>query len=178
MEKSIKVKALLTAYKKGYRVDKIGCLSYKGKKPKPYVNDSGYYYFSVRIIIDGKSKSKHVAIHRLQGYQKYGNKIFKKSFRVRHLNGNCKDNSYKNIGIGSQSENMLDISPDKRINRALVASSKKIVFTKEMIILINKDRKNGATYKDLKEKYGYSKGTLSYFFNKAYYNKKRLNKST
>lgn len=173
MEKSFRIKALLIANEKGYKVDEFGNVFYRGKIRKLNVNDSGYYYFSVRLIIDGKSKVKHVNVHKLQAYQKFGNKIFEKLIEVRHLNGDCKDNSYENIVIGTHSDNMLDISTTKRVKKALIASSKKIVFNDEQIKLINKDRDNGATYKELTEKYGYSKGTLSYFFNKAYYNNKR-----
>lgn len=122
---SVAKKSLLIAFEKGYTVDKFGVVYYKNRIINLSVNDNGYYYFPVNV---GKSISKHVRVHRLQGYQKFGNEIFTK--KVRHLNGDCKDNSYENIGIGSQSDNMLDKHPDKRIELALIASSKKIVFTK------------------------------------------------
>lgn len=40
-------------------------------------------------------------IHRLQAYQKFGDKIYEDGIVVRYLNGDRYDNSYDNIGIGT-----------------------------------------------------------------------------
>lgn len=85
-------------YSKGYRIDKEGTVtSNKGKKLKLTLDYSGY----LRI-------GKRFRIHRLQAYTKFGDKIYEKGQVVRHLNNNKLDNSWNNISIGTQKENLND----------------------------------------------------------------------
>lgn len=109
------------ASEKGYIVNNNGEVFYKERKRKlNYKTDTNQYaFFNVRI----NGKSKKIYVHRLQAYQKYGDIIFEKDIVVRHLNNNSNDNSYDNIGIGTQQENMLDIPKEKRIERSKYASS-------------------------------------------------------
>ena len=69
----------------------------------------------------------NVFVHRLVGYYKFGEKIFDKNFEIRHLNSNSKDNSFDNIGIGSHSENMLDVDKATRVERAKHATAHIII---------------------------------------------------
>lgn len=65
------------------------------------------------------------------------------------------DNSFENIGLGTPSENMMDIPKDKRI---LNASNPKYNH-----VSILKDREKGLTYKEIMLKHNISsKGTVSY----------------
>lgn len=78
---------------------------------------------------------------------------------VRHLNGNKLDNSFENIAIGTQQDNMLDKPKHKRIEWA---SHPKYDYES-----IKKDRLLGMTYRELMNKYNISsKGTISYIINK------------
>ena len=80
------------------------------------------------------------------------------------MNGDSTDNTYDNIGIGTSSDNMMDIPKEKRIINASNPT-----HDHESII---QDRKNGYSYKELMEKYGISsKGTISFIINKALKNK-------
>ena len=109
------------ASEKGYIVNNNGEVFYKGKKRKLLYKTGTHQYafFTARI----NDKSTRICVHRLQAYQKYGDIIFEKGIVVRHLNSNSKDNSYDNIGIGTQPENMLDMPKEKRIARSKYASS-------------------------------------------------------
>jgi hypothetical protein len=50
---------------------------------------------------------------------------------IRHLNGNSLDNSYKNIGIGTLSDNRNDIPKEIRLRNSLNASKKSIFYTRK-----------------------------------------------
>ena len=95
--------------------------------------------------------------------------MFRDGIQVRHLNGDPKDNSWDNIAIGTQSDNMMDIPIEERVRKAKLASSKIRRFTDEQVAMIRSDRAAGMTYSKLCQKYDTSKGTLSYMFNEAQY---------
>lgn len=154
-------KAVVEAYKKGYRVIN-GKVFYKNREVAIRVKKSGYYGFCIRM----KSKERYViSVHRLVGYQKFGKKIFKKHFQIRHLDSNCLNNNDNNIGIGNSSDNNLDKHPDKRRNAAIIASSYSKKHNHEEII---KMHNNGLTYKQIMEKLNIkSKGTISFIINKS-----------
>ncbi len=151
---------ILEAYKKGYRVKENGVVvSPNGFEPKP-INHCGYLRINMRI----NGKHSYFRIHRLQAYQKFGDKVFNDGIVVRHLNGNPKDNSKDNISIGSHSDNMMDISVDIRLKKAIHASSHIKVHNHEDII----DYYNSVkSYKQTMNKYNISsKGTLAYILKK------------
>ena len=87
------------ASERGYFVTKDGLVFFNGKQRKLNLKNKKYQYYCFNIRIDGKPK--RIEVHRLQAYQKFGDKIFEKGIVVRHLNGDSTDNSYDNIGIGT-----------------------------------------------------------------------------
>jgi len=151
-------KLIIIAFNKKYRVNELGLvLNPKEQVLKGAVDSKGYRTFGMRF---NKNSVRHVPIHKLQAYQKYGDKIFEKGIVVRHLDGNLLNNSWDNIAIGTQSDNMMDIPKNDRI---LNASNPK--HDHEYII---KDRQKGLTYKELMCKYNInSKGTISFIVNKS-----------
>lgn len=148
---------IIQAYEMGYRIDAEGNVIGLKNGVLKCSNDSGYYRFSIRV----EGEHKTVKVHRLQAYQKYKNKMFKKGIVVRHKNGNPLDNSFENILIGTSSDNMMDRTKEQRI---LNASNPKHNHAE-----IIKDRnENNFTYKELMSKYNISsKGTISFIINKA-----------
>jgi hypothetical protein len=153
------------AVDKGYYVDEHGDVYSKYKKLSLSLNNSKYYFFTIRV---NKIRTV-ILVHRFVAYLKYGNIIFEDDIVVRHLNNNSMDNSYENIDIGTQSDNMRDISLKNRTITSIKVSSYKRRFTDEEVTQILYDRKNGFTYKKICEKYNTSKSTLSYLFNNSYY---------
>lgn len=111
------------AFNKGYKVDLNGNVIYKEKLRKCQIkkdkSNCCYYVFNIR----NKKSLITIKVHQLQAYQKYGEKIFKDDIVVRHLNGNSLDNSYNNILIGTQSDNIMDIPEEKRKATAIHAAS-------------------------------------------------------
>lgn len=154
-------KALIEAYKKGYRVTKEGRVSYKSN----VLRQSGKYYyrFGVRCIIDGVREMVNVKVHRLQAYQKYGEIIFVTGVQVRHKNNIPKDNSWGNILIGTQSQNKMDLPKEERIRIATIAASHLKKYDNiEVIDFYNKCK----SYKETMKKFNISsKGTLHYILN-------------
>jgi len=148
---------------RGYVVNNEG-LVFNGMGKQLSIGKSSKGYLSFNIRLDKESNPTRSFVHRLQAFQKFGDEIFKDGIVVRHLNGISTDNSYGNIGIGTCSENSLDIPKEKRIINA-----SNPIHNHEDII---NDRKNGYSYKELMDKYSItSKGTISFIINKSLKNK-------
>lgn len=148
------------AKEKGYYVSKDGILYNSKNNELGYINEAGYKVFKIRI----KNKTKTLTVHRLQAYQKYGNKLFEEGIVVRHFDGNKLNNSSDNILIGTQSDNMMDIPEKIRIEKALYATSFVRKHNKQEIInfyTINKSYKETMKYFNIS-----SKGTLHFILNK------------
>lgn len=150
---------LIDIYNKGYRIID-GNINYKGKIIIPTsTNKKGYYIISVRNNNGGRCK---ILIHRIIGYQKYGNELFKKGLMLRHLNGNNKDNSYDNIVIGTNYDNAMDIPIKIRRERGSKGNK---LYDHEAIINM---RKEGKSYKQLMKLFNISsKGTIAFILNKS-----------
>lgn len=154
-------KALLIAVEKGYYINKEGEVFKNDKIVKGSISKNKRKSFKVRI---NNSKNMNVNFHRLQGYQKFGDKIFKQDIVVRHLDSDSLNNSKDNIGIGTQSDNMMDIEKSKRIERAINASSFIKIHNHEEIQQYYQKVKS---YKKTMNKFNISsKGTLHYILNK------------
>jgi len=152
-----------TAYDKGYRVTDDGILLGVNGLPKSARPcKRGYQNSTIKI----GNACRRLYVHRLMAYQKYGEAMFDSGIHVRHLNGVSTDNRIENIAIGTASENTMD-KPESV--RQLVSSQANRVFSDEQVKRILKDRAEGATYKELKERYGAPKSTLSYLFNRSMY---------
>lgn len=146
------------ASKRGYVVTEDGILLNPNSVEIGY-NDSGYITTSIRI----KGKSKHLKAHRLQAYQKYGDSLYEDGVVTRHLNSNSEDNSWDNIIIGTQSDNMMDIPEQIRIKKALHATSFVRKHNKKEI---KKFHSIDNSYRKTMDEFGItSKGTLHYILN-------------
>lgn len=156
---SVAKQALLLAYEKGYRISLKGeLLNPNGDIIKGTIQKRhGIPYKEFGVKINGKNKK--VYFHRLQGYLKFGDSIWKDGMQIRHLNSNSLDNSWINIGIGTNRDNQLDIPKETRIKRSS--------HPKHNHRQILEDRKNGMNYKQICDKHNITKGTLSYIINKS-----------
>lgn len=148
---------ILFAHKIGYRISEQGeIINPKGKKIKGSRNKENRIYLNIRY----ENSFLRIPAHRLQAYQKFGDKIFDDKLVVRHLNGKPYDNSFLNIEIGTPSQNMMDRPADIRMAHSKHASS----FSKkhnheEILDFYNKCK----SYKKTMEKFNItSKGTLNY----------------
>lgn len=109
--------AIIEAHKRGYRITDDGViLNPQGIILRgTFYND--YWHFTIKI----SGRSKRVRFHRLQAFQKYGEQIFDPELQVRHLDGNSQNNTYDNIGIGTQSDNMMDMTFEARSAKGKLA---------------------------------------------------------
>lgn len=150
---------------KGYIITEEGkVLNTKSNREiKGTLNTSGYIGFTHKI----NDKQVKIYFHKLQAFQKYGNLIFKNNNVVRHLDGNKQNNTYLNISIGTQSDNMLDKPKELRVRQGIQASrsfqeTRRTLKERQEIY---KKLKNGLTYKEIMSQHKISKSTLSYMKN-------------
>lgn len=150
---------LRTAVEKGYTIDKEGnALNKHGVKLSLSTTKNGYHSFNIKLV--GVKNARRVFVHRLQGFQKFGEDLFIEGNMVRHLNNISIDNSYKNIGLGTHSQNMMDMDP---LKRSIKASN--LTYDHASII---QDREKGLSYKEIMIKHSIkSKGTVSYVITKS-----------
>lgn len=150
------------AKQNGYYIAKNGDAFSKSRKLKLRLKSKTNVYYIFKIRYYGKSVA--IAVHRLQAYQKFGNAIFEKDTVVRHLNGNSLDNSVDNISIGTQSDNMMDISREIRTAKAIRATSFWQKFNHEDVFSYYQETHS---YKKTMAKFGMtSKGSLHYIIKK------------
>lgn len=148
------------AYEAGYRVLQNGdIVNRQGRLIGTQETLSGYLRVGFRrrkLAINSG-----FLVHRLAAYCKYGDQLFEPSLVVRHLDGDPTNNSWANIALGTQSQNMFDIDIDVRIERSLSAAKARRRFTDEEVAQMRLERSQGAKLADLCRKYNASKGTLS-----------------
>ena len=125
-------------------------------------------YLCVSIKVNDKNKSLYA--HRLQAYQKYGEDIYQEGLCVRHLNGDKSDNSFDNISIGTNRDNIMDRSESERKRIANLASRQTIKYNKDDVVQYynncNRSRKKTI------EHFGMSQSGLHYILN----NRKQVSK--
>ena len=139
--------------KRGYKVSEEGIAYNKRGDVVGFMHSE---YMTLAIKINGKTKRGRV--HRLQAYQKYGDKLFEEGVLVRHYDGVNLNNAWDNILIGSHSDNMMDIPENIRLKKALHATSSTRKYDKEKVIAFHAIEKS---YKKTMEEFGIgSKGTL------------------
>jgi len=145
-------------YNKGYRISDDGkIISPKGKELKGHCS-KGY----LKLALRKGNKIYTISVHRLVAFQKFGQDLFVKGIEVRHLNGNSLDNSKENILLGTHSENMLDISPEVRLEKALNATARCRKYNKELV----KEYFKLHGFKKAMDHFSItSKGTMSYIIN-------------
>ena len=170
-------KGLIEAYNRGYRV-------INGKVYNPNNNllngwvrqqkdtKSNYKYFTHCFAIKVGKKSLQCPVHRLVAYQKFGDRMFEPGIQVRHLDGNSLNNLEDNIEIGTQSENMMDIHPEERKSRSLLAATYNRRFTDKEVEQIRQYHTKCHSYKKTLRKFNIThKGTLWYIIHHQYQTK-------
>ena len=163
----IKNIVIVAAKSKGYKFDGKNIVGPTGNIRKLYIDSKGYKCFNIRVDRElGKRAQRTIYVHRFVAYLKFGNRIFDEEIVVRHLDGNSLNNSFINIGIGSQSDNMMDVSKEKRIERALFASSHRRINNNQKEKEIVEFYKSLRSYKKTMEKYNIKKPYLHYIIKK------------
>lgn len=142
-----------TAIEKGYYIDKDGILWRDCSPVRPRKPRNGYLTFTVAFKEGNKNVVGRCPLHKLQAFQKYGDKIFEKGIVCRHLNDVKLDNSYDNIAIGTHRDNFHDIPAAVRSAR-IYLMNKKANRSKYDHAQIIEDRANGMSIKEIAEKHG------------------------
>ena len=159
----------IEAFDKGYRINKDGVVKYLNKIVGGSMRN-GCKQFGYR---DSENKIKRCKFHRLQAYQKFGNKIYEEGMVVRHLDGNPLNNNWDNIEIGTDYDNHMDIPSEVRMNVAIKATKGTIRWDYKAIRAMYD---SGMYYSQIMKETGItSKGTLSYIINERYINRDDIN---
>lgn len=162
---------IMRAYETGYRATENGdIISPRGKLRKlRVVSTYGNGYKSFTVAFQGKSFP--INVHRFCAYQKYGAVIFNDGIVVRHLNNDSSDNSFKNIGIGTTHDNMMDNPKEQRVSRAVHASH---FNARKDWDEVDKARESGMSYKQIREIYGVPLSSCSYRYGNGKKKKKKI----
>lgn len=156
----------MSAYDKGYRILSDGrVLSPLGRIIKTGISASGYPRFTIRL--DGRRETLYA--YHLMGYQKFGEIALSYGMEVRHLNGNAADTSFENIGVGTHSQNLLDVPVHIRVSRAHAAAAHVRKLMDNEVREIRMSYESGKSLNYLKEKYKLAKSTVSYIVNRKTY---------
>ena len=114
------------AYGRGYRVAELGAVvSPSGRTRKQRLSGTcggsrpAYWRFNVKY----QGVSRPIPVHKLAAYQKFGDSCFDEGNVVRHLDGDPRNNSLSNIGIGSVGDNIMDRSDSSRYWHSVAASA-------------------------------------------------------
>jgi len=131
--------ALLEASNRGFFVTKEGQLLGPAGNIKSCQYKNGYKQFQFSYF----GKNRNLKVHRLQALQKYGYEAMnKEGIVVRHLNSKKDDNSWDNIAIGSQADNLLDVPTLERIEQGRVAGKVSAQKTRKIPELMYKEITN------------------------------------
>jgi len=160
-------KVIIYAKNKGMRVEPDGTIiGMKNKPIKGTIDHRGY----IKVCVKFHKKDIPVYIHRLQAYQKFGDKIFEDGMQVRHLNGDSQDNSWSNIAIGTMQQNHMDKKPMTRLNAARKAALAQRKYTNNQVEEIRSRKKSGESLNSLARSFNTTKGHISQIVNKVIYN--------
>lgn len=166
---SKRVDALREVFSKGYRVspDGVYVLTPTGSRLNGCVVKGKINYRCFTYRLD--NSPRHIPFHRLQAYQKYGEKALIEGVEVRHYNGKSLDNSWDNILIGSPRDNQLDRSAESRMQHSLNAAKKLRRFSIEQVRDMRDMKEAGVILRVIGEKYGIGKGHVSDLVNNKFY---------
>lgn len=155
-------KAIMLAFSLGYRAKENGDIISPKGNIVGNLQRNGYKKFTIRY----KGQIFNIPTHRFVAYQKYGEIIFSCEC-VRHLDGDCLNNSFNNIEIGTLKDNSLDIPKLKRIESARYAASCYSGYNNdERVKKIKEFHAKTKSYKKTMEHFGISsKGTLHFILN-------------
>lgn len=105
----------------GFKITKQGKLirpeGYKGYKIYKKKISPKYSYKAVFIVIE--EKKYIVTLHRLQAYQKFGEKIYDKDLDVYFKDGNRGNLSFENIAIGTKRDIRMNSPKENRSRKGV-----------------------------------------------------------
>ena len=158
--------ALIIADERGYAVHDDGkVFDVDGNFVLTHPDNNGYLIFQ----ISDAGIRYDVAVHRLAALQRFGSIVLEEKVEVRHLNGNKRDNSTKNISFGSRVENINDISPVDRMHMSMMGTEKQRKLSFDQVRELRRLKSEGWSLRQLCKKYGLAVSTVSYIVNRKTY---------
>ncbi|MCB0448468.1 MAG: HNH endonuclease, partial [Gelidibacter sp.] len=137
----------------------------QGEKVVVSVNSAGYQIFGTGSRRYKDNPFFNIAVHRLQAFQKYGNKIFLNKIVVRHFDEDKLNNKPENILIGTQKDNYHDVPKKKREKIIAKMAETKSQYSNEQAKEMFELRSKGVLQKDIAKKFKCSTGWISMILN-------------
>jgi hypothetical protein len=158
--------AIKRANERGYTADREGNI-YGPRGNRLKLRQQGnknrtYPHFGVNL----NGQTIGVAAHKFISFLKFGEAAIAEGVHTRHLNDDPQDNRWDNIAIGSHSDNMMD-KPKEIRQRTAQNAGRARSLPDHLWVQIELDRSQGATYPQLRERYGIAKSTLSFRLSKT-----------
>lgn len=125
----------------GWEINEDGRVTNPKGKIRKGTLTCGYLKVGIKIPELGIS-SYALKLHKFQAYRKYGEEIFNPGIVVRHQNGDTVDNSWGNIIIGTQSDNMMDRDEQDRIRH----SKERRRYSQEVKSRLIQERESGKSF--------------------------------
>lgn len=155
---------IIKIFNDGYTVKNGRLMRPDGKEVKQRPIPSGYMV----VTLGPRNKRTYVRMHRIIAYSIHGEDIFKTDC-VRHLNDVRHDNNVDNLSPGTYAQNFEDRSKLSRQTLADSGGKSRRKLSESQVVNLKRDRKSGYTYRQLCDKYGIAKSTISYIINNKTY---------
>lgn len=163
-------KAIETFFNRGYTINNKGQIfNPRGKEVKGTIHVLSKGYNRKELTVRDRHLTYNISFHRIQGYKKFGDRIFEDGIQVRHLNNDSLDNSWDNIDIGDNSDNRMDLSDEVRLTASIIATRKmqnnRRTYEERCVIYMKLHK--GLTYREIMSEHKISQSTLSSMKNRS-----------
>lgn len=163
-------RGIILAYELGYKVTENGeVYNPKGMKMKVSSNKNTRY---PQISFKHSGEGYCVRMHRLAAYCFYGQNIFNDRILVRHLNDDKTDLSKNNIVLGTQVDNMADISEEKQAEMSVkkreyalannIKPPRNVKISDEEVVNIMHLLASGLSQREVAKRYKVHHSTINY----------------
>lgn len=120
---SLQNQAIRHAIASGYHVDEDGSVSGPRGPLKPRLRGRSVLYWHISVKFSGQTRA--LPVHRLAGYQRFGEAALQPGVHICHGDAGPLDNSIGNLRLGTASENEMDKSRETRVRVAKLAIAKR-----------------------------------------------------
>lgn len=120
---SLQNQAIRYAVTAGYHVADDGTVCGPKGILKPSLRGRSVKYWHFKVGFAGQSRA--IPVHRLAGYQRFGEAALQPGVHICHGDAGPLDNSVGNLRLGTASENEMDKSRETRVRVAKLAIAKR-----------------------------------------------------
>jgi hypothetical protein len=124
-------------------------------------------YRHISVVVE--KTTYPVPVHRLHGYQKFGDRVFDKTLVVCHLDEDSLNNTEANLELGTHGDNSMQRKPEARRALSLKGARAQRRWTLEQVRELRRRRRAGETGAALAREEGVSQGQMCDMLNRRTY---------